>query len=127
MGGRKRIYDRIKIRGNPQYWKNIYDVLPPMSYDSSINLLTIYGIGIRYMEQRGMNIEESIEKLINHEILHDVIYQSVDLSKHDVFQQHWPFYCGIDYMNGDYFTTMLEKVKLETPFSSSFMNAMLEL
>jgi hypothetical protein len=97
-----------------------------MSYDSNINLLTIYGAGVRDIVKKGLNLEQAIEQLINHEILHDIIYQLEDLTKYDVFKQHWPFYWGIDLLNGDYFTTMLEKCNCDTPLSSNLINSILE-
>ena len=126
--GRKRTYDRIRIRGHSAYWKEVYDVQPPMAFDSSINMLTIYASGIKEMSSKGFEIEELTEIILNHEILHDIINNQMDFIPVEIFQRHWPFFWGIDYLNGQWFTTLMQKMGYDTGNkSANYIRMKLEL
>jgi hypothetical protein len=47
---------------------------------------------------------------LNHEILHDIINNQMDIVPVEINDRHWPFYWGIDYLNGQWFTTLMQKM-----------------
>jgi hypothetical protein len=106
------VYDRIKIREKSYYWNRIAINFPPMSYDSTYHLLTIYGQGVRQCEEKGISMEQYCEYFLNHEILHDIIMNVSgkqaflqDLRMQDHNMVHWPFYWGIDLLDDMWFAT----------------------
>jgi len=101
-----------------------------MAYDSVTNVLTIYGEGFRDVRRRGLleEIEDVTPMMINHEIIHDIIYQLEDMTELDVWERHWPFYWGIDYMNGEWFTSLLERMKgMDAPTTAARVRERLAL
>ena len=128
--GRKRTYDRIKIREHSHYWKASFGVQPPMQFDSSVNLLTIYGSGINHMKRKGLEVEELTGLILNHEILHDVINETLGFvanAKLDIFERHWPFYWGIDYIDGEWFAPLMLKMGYHLPASVDYIKNKLKL
>ena len=127
---RKQTFDRIQIRKFSTYYAKAYNLQPPMEMDSIGNMLTIYGSGIRSMCNRGLDIEKYTAHLINHEILHSVIYNlDPDLQDDidDMEHRHFPFYWGLDLMDGEWFAPMMLKMGEYPPVNPETVRSYLEL